>query len=67
MGRDNFISMRQVNFVLWIAALVTTWHDPTNFPVGHQWIPIAGMVVSLFWPGKAKAKEVEGSVKSVGG
>ncbi len=55
MGRDTFISMRQINFILWIGALMTTWHDPTHIPAGHQWIPFAGIIVALFWPGKPKA------------
>jgi hypothetical protein len=65
MGRENFISMRQINFILWTGALATTWHDTTHIPVGHQWIPFAGMIVSLFWPGKPKAKEVQALAKPV--
>jgi hypothetical protein len=55
--------MRQINFILWIGALVTTWHDPTHFPAGHQWIPFAGMIVSLFWPGKRKGRAVQVAAK----
>lgn len=54
MSKDNFFSMRQLNFILWIGALVTTWHDPTHLPVGAQWIPFAGVIVALFLPGKRK-------------
>ena len=57
MALDTFISMRQINFILWMGALVTTWHEPPHVPVGHEWIPFAGMVVSLFWPGKLKPKQ----------
>jgi hypothetical protein len=56
MRHDTFISMRQINFILWIAALISTWHDPTHIPAGHQWIPFAGMIIALFWPAKPKTK-----------
>jgi hypothetical protein len=57
MNKDRFFSMRQLNFILWVSALVATWHNPTRLPAGTQWIPFAGVVVSLFWPSKRKAKE----------
>ena len=56
MSKESFFSLRQVNFVLWVGAFITTWHDPTHVPVGTQWIPFAGLIVSLFWPGKRKAE-----------
>jgi hypothetical protein len=59
--------MRQLNFILWMGALITTWHDPTHFPVGHQWIPFAGVVVSLFWPVKRKAESLRVSDNPVAG
>jgi hypothetical protein len=54
MSKDTFFSMRQVNFILWIAALATTWHDPKHLPVGAQWIPFAGVIVALFLPNRRK-------------
>jgi hypothetical protein len=57
MTRDTFISMRQINFILWMGALITTWHEPTHVPVGPEWIPFAGMIVALFWPSKIKSKQ----------
>lgn len=56
MSKDTFFSMRQLNFILWIAALVTTWHDPRRLPVGAQWIPFAGVIVALFVPRKRKSE-----------
>jgi hypothetical protein len=56
MSKDTFFSMRQLNFILWIAALVTGWHDPRHLPVGTQWIPFAGVIVALFLPGKQKSE-----------
>lgn len=61
MMKDTFFSMRQVNFILWLFALVTTWRDPMHLPVGHQWIPVVGMIVALFWPAKFIANSPEGS------
>jgi hypothetical protein len=58
MRPDRFFSMRQLNFILWMGALLTTWRDPTHLPNGHQWIPIAGVIVSLFWPARRKAEAV---------
>ena len=67
MGHDTFISMRQINLILWMGALATTWHDPTHVPAGHEWIPFAGLIVALFWPGKSKATAVNGSATPAAG
>jgi hypothetical protein len=52
MSKDTFFSLRQLNFILWAGALVTTWHDPKHLPVGAQWIPFAGIIVALLLPNK---------------
>jgi len=49
--------MRQVNFVLWIACVITcNWvgGSPWHAPTGREWIPLAGLVVALFWPRSPK-------------
>jgi hypothetical protein len=47
--------MRQINFILWGWAVAATWSGaPTRLPVGHEWIPIVGLIVSLFWPSSSK-------------
>ena len=49
MRITKFLELRQLNFMLWVAAVVTTWTDVTRLPVTTV-DTFGGMIVSLFMP-----------------
>jgi hypothetical protein len=50
--------LRALNWILWIFALLAIWGDAPgrwlHDPIGWKWVPVAGMLVSLFWPSRSR-------------